>query len=305
MKKQTIKKTGAAVLSMAMLLSMGAVSGVVANAAADKATIAVTASQGSYKLYKVAGATVNGEVVTFSLNAKYNGILEYSGGLLKTKVTLLSGAGQLEAGTPLKNIVSRSAAAEELAMKLSAAAATDTAVDTKTAASGTTSFEVTELGYYLIIGSTNGKTQPILVYVDEFGTASTDKTYSVRVKNSDTTIDKTITAIDAKHGTDNVIGTNGKTGIVDNEAVVTYQLATAFPSYDTDVNGLTDHFTIVDIPEESIGIKMDTIAVTIGGTPYVLSNDELKTENVTDTISATATPALEMDGKGFKIVFKD
>lgn len=310
MKRKTMKRTGAAVLTMAMVLSMGAVS-MTASAAYSSdlagASITLTAPQGAFKLYRVATAEKDSDTgaVRYSIDSKFSSVLEYKNGYVVTKTALLSGADAVAVGTSLNDIVSNSAAAEDLAKKLSAKKG-DTADDTQTVTSKKATFaseKVNKMGYYLITGSTTGKTQPILVYVDE------GRNYALNVKFSDSGVDKVITAIDTTNGIDNQTSTDGKTGIVDKGAKVTYKLTTAFPSYDTDVTTLGDHFTITDIPEESIAIDYSTVKVKINNVNYAYSTEGDDKEfftNQTGTIAVDGlNPQITTDGKGFKIVFKD
>ena len=313
MKRKTIKKAGAAVLTMAMVLSMGAVS-MTANAAYSSALTGVSinlkAPQGEFKLFRVITAEKDSDTgtVKYTVDEKFADVLEYTGGQLKTKVALLSGADTVAAGTSLNDITSNSKAAEDLAKKLSAKKG-DTPDATQSAVSGTASFtgeKVNVMGYYLITGTTSGKTQPILVYVDE------GKAYPINVKCADTDIEKVITAINTTNGTDNKKSSDGKTGIVDKGAKVSYKLTTTFPNYDDDVKTdgtLGDHFTITDIPEESITIDYSTVSVKVDGVAYDYETEGANQEFFTDqtgTITVdSADHVLETDGKGFKLVFKD
>ena len=306
MKKKTFKKAGVAVLTMAMLLSMGAVAATSVSAytftptTLASTTINVEGAKGTYTIYQVAAGQKNNATgaISYEVNAGFTGILSVSGGYVKY-------------GTKnLTDITGHSADAEALALALTAqtnaATGAPAALDTENAASGTATFDVPAIGYYLITGKTSGSTQPILVHVTEAGSTS------VELKFSDVEIEKEIIAIDTVHGTDGEIGevAGGQSaGIADAGATVTYELRTTFPNYDSDVETggvLADHFTITDVPEDSITINTSSIAVTVDGTPITKTTAEDGDYTLTtDVTNAGLVTGATTDGSGFTIVIDD
>ena len=129
-------------------------------------------------------------------------------------------------------------------------------------------------------------------------------------KSSEITIDKTITAIDTAHGTDNVISGNGKTGIADKGAKVTYKLETQVPTYDRNVGTVTPvadmtPFQIIDLPEDVLTVNASSIEVSVGGV-VVTSGFSIKAPTEAE-ISAFKncedTTVTDVSTSAFKVVF--
>ncbi len=332
--KKTFKRAGIAVLSMAMLLSMGAMA-MPASAAAlpTGSKITINGATGTYNVYQVASSARNGSgTVVYTINTAFQSVLSVqgdNGGYVFVNAGIVGNTAK-----KLSTLESYSADVEKVAEKLMDLATTpDATVEVK---EGTGVLDLTGAnlgsGYYLIIGSTAGKTQPILVDVveNEDTTSTAAVTKTVKVKYTEVPFVKAITAIDNVNGTDNEIGTDaggnvGGTGIAGIGAKVTYQLSTEFPEYDESVvasKALSDHFTITDIPEDSIVIDNDTVEVTVkdGGTKigdgtlvastgkYTVTtgikeatlDKKFKAENKDDFVTTVTT-----DGTGFQIVFDD
>ena len=323
--KKTFKRAGIAVLSMAMLLSMGAMA-MPASAAAlpTGSKITINGADGTYNVYQVASSARNAQhTVVYTVNNAYAEVLEFDGGYVVAK----------DGNKKLSEMTNHSAEIEKVAMALMDKTPADPDA-TVSVTSGTGELDLSNLGsgYYLILGSTAGKTQPILVDVveNEDPTDNNAVTKTVKVKYTEVPFIKAITAIDNVYGTDNEIGKDadgnkGGTGVAGIGAKVTYQLSTEFPEYDESVvasKALSDHFTITDIPEDSIVIKNDTVAVTVkdGGTKidegtlvastgkYTVTtgikeatlDKKFKAENKDDFVTTVTT-----DGTGFQIVFDD
>ena len=300
MKKKTFKRAGAAVLSMAMLLSFGAISATTSYAADTKYKIAVTDTQDTgvaYKYLKIADATENnGRYEYGAVQDPFKSVLKTDTAskniVLKTDMTL--GGTAYAAGTEVGSIATHSAAAKDLADALISAAGTTTFTDIPT--DGLTA------GYYLLKDTeTTSGGLPILISL-------TNSDQTVEAKATKLPFSKTIEHITsvATSGTDDndVISTDKKTGVAEANATVTYQLATQFPKYDeTNViartlyakddgrgnwdgttttedpaeavknegspvvikyaTDITD-FTITDISEDTITIDKDTIKVYLG-----------------------------------------
>ncbi len=321
MKKKSIRRAGVAVLTMAMLLSMGAMSAPV-NAAGtslgnDK-KIVVKAEQGTFKLFKVAEATKNANTgaVTYEIMDDFKGVLSTTSGFVVSK-NAVETAG-IAAGDKLDTMLDHGSKIEAIATLLETAARDGaTAQDKVNAAAvdaGTpVTFDVSEAGYYLVIGDSVAKTQPVLLSI-----LPDQAIPDVVVKNSDIPFIKKITKITNDHSTDDLIGTDsqgneGGTGISEQGGVVEYTLSTIMPKYDKDVTALTDDFTITDIPEDSIVIDMDSIAVKVGGTAVTEGFAVTKSKKLAD-FEATGkgldkegkfVDSVIADGTGFQVVFED
>lgn len=259
MKKATFKKAGAAVLSMAMLLSFGAIG---ATSVSATTTVPITNNSNltvTYKYIKIADSTERTGYWEYSnLNAKFN-----------TKLSLNSTNGSIKYGaTDLGTVATNSATARDIATDLASVVAAADLSDIP--GSGLAN------GYYLLV-DTAGNAAPVLL--DIRGEASKP----VVAKAAGVPFNKKITAITAPNSTANVIsdadgdlttstsvGVDGKTGIVEKGSVVTYQLDTKLPVYSDVVTSkagsidITD-FVITDIPESSLTINTSTIKVYIDG----------------------------------------
>jgi fimbrial isopeptide formation D2 family protein/LPXTG-motif cell wall-anchored protein len=272
--KKSFKKIAVTLISATLIMSMAAAmptsAATTAGAQTKVTSQSVTMPQGTatYSIYQVAKATYNdaGKIYTYKVNAPFAGVLDVDAetGLLKRDTVLVHSmsASQTQA----------------LAKALDAAKSGDS-----TSADAGTSVDL-EPGYYLIVGSSASVTAPMLISVDGEPIAPLTN------KSSEITIDKTITAIDTAYGIDNVISGNGKTGIADKGAKVTYKLETQVPTYDRNVRTVTPvanmtPFQIIDLPEDVLKVVDGTIAVSVGGTTV--------TEG-TDTFSITAPTATEI-----------
>lgn len=337
MKKKTVKMAGVAVMSMAMLLSMGALAMPVSAAGTalaenskitlnDTAIVVKGATQGKYTLYKVADAIKgNDGSINYSIASQYADVLHLKSGLVSTKAVITDGDLTIPKDTALKTMTGHSAQIEAVAKKLMAKASDATKVSEATIEGTTTSttLDVTVAGYYLILGDTNAMTQPILVSI-----LPDENIAPVSVKNAEIPFTKAITKITNANSTNNLIGTDnennaGGTGISEKNGVVQYTLSSVFPKYDTDVTALADDYTITDIPEDSILIQNDTIKVYVNDSTVATNATEGEDTNFTLTtgvtkagLEATTTKlgltkdgkfvdTVTTDGTGFQIVFDD
>ncbi len=337
MKKKTVKMAGVAVMSMAMLLSMGALAMPVSAAGTalaenskitlnDTAIVVKGATQGKYTLYKVADAIKgNDGSINYSIASQYADVLHLKSGLVSTKAVITDGDLTIPKHTALKTMTGHSAQIEAVAKKLMAKASDATKVSEATIEGTTTSttLDVTVAGYYLILGDTNAMTQPILVSI-----LPDENIAPVSVKNAEIPFTKAITKITNANSTNNLIGTDnennaGGTGISEKNGVVQYTLSSVFPKYDTDVTALADDYTITDIPEDSILIQNDTIKVYVNDSTVATNATEGEDTNFTLTtgvtkagLEATTTKlgltkdgkfvdTVTTDGTGFQIVFDD
>ena len=311
MKKATFKKAGAAVLSMAMLLSFGAIG---ATSVSATTTVPITNNSNltvTYKYIKIADSTERTGYWEYSnLNAKFN-----------TKLSLNSTNGSIKYGaTDLGTVATNSATARDIATDLASVVAAADLSDIP--GSGLAN------GYYLLV-DTAGNAAPVLL--DIRGEASKP----VVAKAAGVPFNKKITAITAPNSTANVIsdadgdlttstivGVDGKTGIVEKGSVVTYQLDTKLPVYSDVVKDNAGHiditdFVITDIPESSLTINTSTIKVYIDGvektkdTDYTLNPiaamDATTYASYTGAAKSTrgVTSPVDATAAGFTIAIKD
>ena len=290
MKKKTFKRAGAAVLSMAMLLSFGAIGATSAYAAGENHSVTITNSNANisndsinYVYVKIADATetaTGSDVYTYSnLNPIFNGVLSIPAGATTINYN----------GTSLGTITSNSAEAQTVATAL-AALVTDSNKDGDV----TIGTAVTGLntGYYLFTDTANNAS-PILLFVKQ--------NESVSVKATGVPFNKKITAISTSHGADaNVISkadndatdavkksVDGKTGIVDKGSTVTYEISTAFPTYSEAVKVGTTTGT----QSYSSTVWGDTAGaetVTEAYYEYIASEDKIVYRAVGDAIERAA-----------------
>ncbi len=332
MKKKTFKKAGVAVLSMAMLLSMGAMAlpvSAAGTALPANSAITINAAQGKFKLYKVAEATKNAQTgaITYTVSNNFSSVLTVKNGYVVTSKAITSPAIANE--TQLKTLINHGAGIEAVAKELEAVARNKTTpvapIQTTTITAGdadSKKLTVTEAGYYLILGDSVAKTQPVLVNI-----LPDTALPAITVKNSDIPFIKAITKITDTNSASNLIGTDlegnaGGSGISEEGGVVQYTLTTEFPKYDEDVRSLTDKFIITDIPEDSIVIDMNSITVKVNSATVTTgfttaknitfdkTNKNIKVNDTTTTTNGLAAnndfvTTVNEDGKGFQITFDD
>lgn len=284
MKKKIFKRAGVAVLSMAMLLSMGAIGGLSASAVKDNTTditITAPASAGSttatYTIYKVCNATpnANGSAYTYSMATGFD------------TVTL----------SQILDCADTNAARKTLADALVADITTGTtATAVTTVNSGTTT--TLKAGYYLAIMNPTGTTMtaaPILFSVDSEVNAGG---ITLQTKTSQPDLTKTIEAIDKGTVDANSVDAEGAIG-----ATVSYQLTSTLPNYAPTVTAENVEYYIVDTPATGITILDGNNTYTLNG-----SNVTSNTNTVTITSSAGEITAndytLDLTGTGIKLQIK-
>lgn len=326
MKKKTFKRAGAAVLSMAMLLSFGAIGATTAYAEGTttyKVTISDPQETGvQYQYIKIADATEkNGRYEYGTVQAPFANILKTNTTTknIELKEAIVLNGTNYAAGTVVSTatIGNDSAVAHDLAAALLTAAANSTFAEIPTA--GLTP------GYYLLkdTNTTTTGSQPILLSI-------TNKDENITAKATKIPFAKTITSITPATTSQSTvadkIATDGKSGVAEAKAVVTYQLYTKFPTYSSNLDGDADitDFTITDIPEDTITIQKNTndtklaenVKVYLGSVDDAnlvdASNYTLKADVSNDNRTIETTKKLfddtaesETAGKGFTIVFDD
>ncbi len=253
MSKKMLKRTGVAVLSMAMLLSMGALAATSASATsasavdmtAETVTIANTYG-GTYDVYKVLDATVAAGGLTYT----YDFATGFSSAACGYTVAQI-------AAVDASNASDMKALADALVRD--SADATPVNGATPIDAGGTISLTP---GYYLITcaGGTQMTVAPTLISVRSDTTTGT-----VTPKTSSLTLDKYITGV-AQGTAAQVVGTtdgeakpNSAQAAVGN--VVSYAIEAKTPKYAPTVTTLTGSYQIVDTPSAGLTYVANSIVV--------------------------------------------
>ena len=219
--KKSFKRAGVAVLSMAMLLSMGAVGAMTANAANVTVTVAANnVADGTVTAYKVASkaaGTWSWETTALSdaaktVNSEYDDFSKF--------------AGETENSVNL----------QKLAVALAGATTGATSVAGKIGDGMT----ITDAGYYLFVttpADNSTLVQPILKEIK-----GTEGTLALDAKGSKVSLTKTITEV--KDGTANSghIDDGGKNANASSGDTITYKIVSAIPSYNPGV----DNTSLVD-----------------------------------------------------------
>ncbi len=303
--KKTFKRAGVAVLSMAMLLSMGAVGAMTASAAPDDTTYSVTitdAKKFGYSYSKIADLDENG--ITYTVASGWDGAVKVESNYLTQKSAATGTEAKFSENTTADQ-------KKKLADALAGVSASFTAVANDTITGLTP-------GYYVFKSSSSGA-QNILVEVKGDIVAG-----QLRAKANEVTIDKTITSItdaNTSEAAASLVQSGGKNGHVSVGSTVQYNITTAFPYYDTEnvtaATNITD-FTITDIPEAGLTITPnDVVSITAGGTALVKDTDYTVVSASDAKIKATdntenknyfegkAEDTYKVAGTGVKITFTD
>jgi len=301
MKKKTFKKAGAAVLTMAMVLSMGALAATSVGAEPDTATFDVTINNGNqfgYKYSKIASLDEDG--ISYTVETAWQSYIGVDG---NNYLRLKDGDGL---GKKLSDITAATSM-QKLATDLATYNVAGIAV-------GDTDVVTLTPGYYLF-SSSQTNVQPILVEITGQQT--------LNAKANDVTITKTITAIEDNTTTEaaaNLIKKDGKVGLVSDGAKVTFTLSTSIPRYDaTNLAGanITD-FVVTDIPEDTLKnltvtkVEVAGLAVVAGEGTYSVDdaeNEKLKADGTkmyfTEDQEEEGQEKKDSAGAGKKITFKD
>ena len=271
MKKKMFKRAGVAVLSMAMLLSMGAVGAISASAAA-------TLKVGSYDTYTAGNTTATAQnsqtVNVYKVATRSNtGVWSWVSGDYVTFNDSTNAEKHAYFVSPAtddpKKVLVGDLSGQNLNLLAQALAADTTNFKTATNNIGTgtnnnAAITLTDVGVaYCLVETTPTAAgeliQPTLVEIDTSATAET----SITPKVSDLPIDKTIEAVETGKGEK---ATDGNSGVAQVGAVVTYKIATKLPSY-ADGTGtpaspmvtgdMIQNFVITDEPTAGVLIGTD------------------------------------------------
>ena len=319
--KKTFKRAGVAVLSMAMLLSIGAVGAMSASAVEGDVSITFPASTNGISIYQIASATKSDGIYKYTINRAYTDVIEKNGNTetLQAKPGIVTTTAKA-----LKDITSNSADAQKLARALEKKTP-ETATKT-IEASNTTSTEDLAPGYYLVLANSTAKSEPILLSVtDVNGTTAISS-----LKYNDITIDKTIVSIGGN--TTNIKkdddGHTSDAGLAQVGETIAFKISVPLPMYNPDSvkvvttdNGSIDapqiltetvtptdmtSFTITDVPEDTLELLVGTnfadVNVKVNNEDVTASTD-INTDAVNETYKIEEKAATTGKGKGFKITF--
>lgn len=301
--KKTFKRAGVAVLSMAMLLSMGAVGAISANAAyvAD-GTVKVTLNAPTtyenavYKVYKVADATVaTSTSYHYTVLAPFNTVAEYD---TDTEIAAQTTESQ------------KKTMADAFAAKVGATTPVVATLYGNSGA-GATSANL-DPGYYLIVTETTGTTMTAsnilttLIYDDSesshvatFNPKTSQPSITKEIAGTSSTIDGTYTATS--------VGTAKDTADVAIGEYVEYQIKVTVPQYNPTVTSITQDFYVTDDPAK--GLTLDSLSnVSVYNTndtsAVPVSNTTAATPVYGYTIAAKAAKDANHSA-GFTVTFDD
>lgn len=276
MSKKTLKRTGVAVLSMAMLMSMGAVAATTASAANGDFTVNKPSD------YATLSTELKGEIdaATFDVYKVADDSNNFVSPFDTAGVTLA----QLRAAS------TNSTEAKTYAAKFASKVTSSTAKVQADKALGT---NVTLAnGYYLVMVKSSATSdmliQPIMVYVND----NDPDDATLKYEHIDLTKEiKLISGVDQSHTAD--------TGEVKVGDVVSYELNTTFPTYAPEVTDMAQAFTITDATTVGLTDDETSVQVFINGSATALEN----TGNANYTVTPVA--ATGSAGRGFTITFED
>ena len=301
--KKTFKRAGVAVLSMAMLLSMGAVTAVTANAANVTVTLSTTSTaladkNCSYSYWKVADAQNTAD-------ATFNGLFDGQGAagvtIGGTNYTSIAAIAAKEASASPFSAEQKKQLADKIEKYIST---NSIASDGSGSTSNNTATLSVDPGWYFIKTATTDSdvfAEPILVYVTE--------NTNVSVKTETINVQKTINSVtraDASTANANHTEETAYVGVGDK---VQFKVVTNFPDYSSEaVSGgsVTEDFVINDIP--SAGLDADltpaNVQVKVDGTVinsgYTIgeATAQKDTDGTTDVAASAPT-------NGISITFTD
>lgn len=267
MKKNTFKKAGVAVLTMAMLLSTGALAAVNVSAAGETITVAEATglkAGDQVRVYQVAGlddsnawAWVNGFGDISGVPAAVSGIKDYDSSATATFANLLA-----------RNL------------------------DGKTYTEGTVGSPVSVgRGYYLVVAAPSEAgviAQPMLIEVEDDATVTISNT-----KTSTITLEKTITNATE----DGTVAADGKTAQAEAGAVVSYRLVSQIPAYDEGVTAdQVKDYVLTDECDATLSIDASTI------TYFVAADKDAETGTEVGTLSDTSATGFKVTLEGQDIL---
>lgn len=317
--KKTFKRAGVAVLSMAMLLSMGAVGAISANAA-----ISTTVTIPADTTTKIpAGANVTWYKVAESGSSGW--AWEDGFSITTAQATALNSvkpAAVTETVTDAASIftiLGKSDVTADSAFVKKLATILDDKTDWTTNGTGTvgTAFTISDSGnnscYYLAKITTSDASyivQPILFEL----TSSTSTLTTATPKASKVTLDKIITNVhdnttaeDTNSG--GVVGDvqgGGKKALASANDTVSYQISTNLPVYESSLTTLGTHFVITDTMTNTLSLNAATVTVknTTDNTTLAVQDSTHTTDSAT-IAAGNYQYSLATTTSGFTVTLSD
>ena len=265
MKKKMFKRAGVAVLSMAMLLSMGAVGAISASASTNQVKLTVgklyNDTNGTTTLTEDTTATIKVYQVAYqdTVSKKWYWNAPYG-----TQDAEMS-------ASEISTLKAKNAAQMNAQAATFAAQATDpTKVatgtpDTTLTLDDVTGVDVDRNAWYLVTATPTGGelVQPALIDID----GTSDITKTLGLKSTPIPFDKSITSVSAGDGE---VAADNNSASAKIGATVNYQISTVLPTYEDGTTGTAvtscDPFLITDDPDAGIAVDVSSVVVTINGT---------------------------------------
>lgn len=268
--KKMIKKTGATLITMTMLLSMGVMS-LSANATAGDAK--------TLRVFDVKNGTATAEIT---------GVSVYKVAALNAETGNWAWTNDFKSiGTDITKLDTSAQKMNKLARDLKALADGKTTVDAQEAdmvEGKEYLLDITGKGYYLVIPTVDDNSvvvQPALVEIDADGEEFT----IVKAKANPLPLDKKITST-----VDGDVSGTGDTSVGIVGSVVEYQITSYLPDYAADVTSCQP-FILTDDPSDGIKINNTDFTDSEEGSNVVV--------RINNTVATNVT--VEADGDGFKV----
>lgn len=292
--KKTFKRAGVAVLSMAMLLSMGAIGGLTASAATaltvhDITNASGSAVTGNVKVYQVAYRNTDG---LWYANAPYTSYQATIRGLsASTSATDLN---TLARGLmAITNDSTKATDVNKTVVSATSAATSDTTPLILSDVSGEGVVHLDKNGYYLVVTTDPTAVNPVIIQ-PSLVEIDANSTAAVTPKANPINITKTIT--DTQVGAVSSTG-NTSVGIVGSK--VSYRISSQIPRYDTAKVTTASDYVITDNPSAGLDIKNgESTFNTTNANLKVWISDDATFGSDTDK---TNDVAVEAEGDGFKV----
>jgi len=268
--KKMLKKTGVAILTMAMLLSMGAMTAITASAAGESITVSESTglkAGDTVCVYKVATKTDSGweweapyKTVTGTSWAQIGTFEDYSDKAMKLAVMLAN----VENDTFVKGAVG-------------------------------TPISVSGAGYYLVKAAPSDAgfvAQPMLIEIQDGETPTISHT-----KTSQISLTKVIERVS---GETSKVATGGKSAEAAVGEVVHYVIQAEIPSYSPDATTIQD-FVLTDVCDDTLTIDATSFAVRIEG---ITDNTVIPIDSA-DAVSDVADHTFKASLKGTNVTGAD
>ena len=256
--KKTFKRAGVAVLSMAMLISMGAVGAMTASAAPVTVTL-TTASTDlankncTYEYWKVAN---NQNAAETKFTSLFDGVGASGVTIGSNNYTTIASIAAKEASGTSFTETEKKQMADKIAKFISD---NSVAADGSGSTTSNTASLSVEPGWYFIKTATTDASvfaQPVLVYITAAQT--------VTVKTQTIGVQKTINEVKRADGSTSNENKTTETAYVGVGDRVQFKVVTNFPDYSSEVvsgKSVTEEFVINDIP--SAGLNADITAANV------------------------------------------